>query len=68
MANTEAAAMLSSGEVAHLAKVSTVTVRNWVRDGKLPCARTSTGMRLFARADVEAFLRERNCSRTGDGK
>ena len=53
-------ALLSSGDVAHLAKVSPQTVRNWVDAGKLtPSKRTVRGERLFTRADVERFLEER---------
>lgn len=51
--------LLSSGQVAHMAGVSTEAVRAWVRAGKLACTRTDTGMRLFNRADVERFLQER---------
>lgn len=46
-------------EVAQLAGVSGDAVRLWERIGKLRAERTRSGVRLFDRADVEAFLRSR---------
>lgn len=47
---------LTSGEVAHLFGVSTVTVASWADDGKLPSFRTPGGQRRFYRADIDAFI------------
>ena len=32
------------------------SVRVYAASGKLPCIRTSTGLRLFRRADLEKFI------------
>jgi len=31
-------------------------VRNYAATGKLPCTRTSTGLRLFRKSDLEKFI------------
>lgn len=46
--------MLAS-EVARIKNVTPATVRQWETKGILPALRTSSGTRLFARADVERF-------------
>jgi hypothetical protein len=33
-------------------------VCNYAATGKLPCIRTSTGVRLFRKTDLEKFMRE----------
>ena len=47
---------MSVPETATLLKVSTWTVRNWIRDGKL--TKTKAGGRvLIARSDLRTFLK-----------
>jgi DNA-binding transcriptional MerR regulator len=48
-----------TGEVARLAEVVPATVRLWEKQGKLAAVRTTSGVRLFNRADVEAIIRSR---------
>ena len=48
--------LLMTGEVARLARVSEVTVRNWTQNGRLACTRTSSGVRLYDPVDVSVFL------------
>jgi hypothetical protein len=36
------------------------SVRGYAQNGKLPCIRTSTGLRLFRRADLEKFISDTN--------
>lgn len=50
--------LLTAGEVAALKGVHRTTVHHWAKDGKLPVAQTVNGIRLFNRADVEAFRTE----------
>ena len=51
--------LLLTSEVARLIGVAPETVRVWERTGRLAAAKTSSGVRLFARADVERLARER---------
>lgn len=48
-----------TAEVARMAGVVPATVRWWERTGQLPAQRTSSGTRLYLRADVERLVRER---------
>jgi excisionase family DNA binding protein len=54
---------MSVGDVAKRCGVSSAAVRLWERSGKLVAIRTSGGVRLFHRDDVERFHAER--TRTG---
>jgi predicted site-specific integrase-resolvase len=56
---SESAEFLTTSTVAGLAHVSAESVRVWERRGWLRAVRTPTGIRLFERADVLRFLRER---------
>ena len=47
--------LLTAGQVAALKGVHRTTVHHWAKDGKLPVAQIVNGIRLFSRADVEAF-------------
>lgn len=49
---------MTSADVAKLFGVVPATVRQWERLGRIPAHRTSTGMRLFARADVMRVFEE----------
>lgn len=55
---TEEAApdLLTTREVAALARVSTVTVTRWANEGKLPVIRVSERVLRFRKADVDALL------------
>jgi len=53
------ATLYTPQDVARLADVGAATVRHWERTGKLPAIRTASGMRLFARADVDRVIAER---------
>lgn len=48
-----------TNEAAQMIGVSPETVRVWERVGRLPATRTSGGVRLFQREDVERAARER---------
>ena len=50
---------LLTSEVARVLGVTPETVRHWERVGRLPAQKTSTGVRLFDRRDVERFARAR---------
>jgi excisionase family DNA binding protein len=50
---------LLTSEVARILDVSAETVRLWERQGRLRAAKTSGGVRLFDRRDVEQLARER---------
>jgi DNA-binding transcriptional MerR regulator len=51
---------LLTSEVSRRCGVSSQTVRMWERTGVLPAAaKTSNGLRLFDRVDVERLARER---------
>lgn len=55
--------LLLTGEVARICGVSPETVRLWSRSGRLvPSATTESGVRLFARDDVDRIQRERGSS------
>jgi excisionase family DNA binding protein len=49
---------VTTSPAAHILGCSEVTVRAMADRGDLPCVRTSTGARLFRRADVEWVARE----------
>jgi DNA-binding transcriptional MerR regulator len=53
---------LLTSEVAQIAAVAPDTVRFWERSGRLPARKTANGVRLFARSQVERFLRVRAAS------
>ncbi len=59
MQTSDAAELMTTGEVAHAANVSREMVIRWTVAGKLTAERTGHGQRLFKRADVERFLAER---------
>ena len=48
--------LLTTREVAALARVSTVTVTRLANDGRLPVVRVSERVLRFHRSDVEALL------------
>lgn len=51
--------ILGVKDVAKICDVTPATVRNWDRAGKLKAQRTSSGMRIFNKSDIEKFARER---------
>lgn len=52
--------LLTTGKIADIASVDRSAVHRWVDEGKLvPVHTLDSGIRLFARADVERFLAER---------
>lgn len=55
--------LLTTADVAKLARVDPGTVRQWERTGKLAADRTASGMRLFRRDAVVAFLEKREADR-----
>jgi excisionase family DNA binding protein len=55
---------LLTNEVARILDVSADTVRHLERMGRLPALRTSGGVRLFNRCDVERLARERRAAAT----
>lgn len=50
--------LLLTASVARIFGVTPATVRCWERSGRLPAARTTTGVRLFHRSDVERVALE----------
>ena len=52
-------------EVAKALDVVPSTVRHMERVGTLKAARTSSGVRLFARADVESLISKRRVQKNG---
>lgn len=55
--------LLTTGQIADLAGVDRSAVHYWARDGKLtPALTTGTGIRLFRRDEVEAFLADRKAA------
>jgi excisionase family DNA binding protein len=59
--------LLTTGDVAKVAGVTPPTVVRWADEGKLPVSRTASGVRLFMRADVEAYLARRGTAVSGEG-
>jgi excisionase family DNA binding protein len=55
--------LLTAGDVAKLTGVTPSTVRLWSDSGRLSAIRTAGGVRLFDRAEVEQFAREREAAR-----
>ena len=45
--------LLLTTEAARILEVSPETVRLWERNGRLPALKTSRGVRLFKRSDIE---------------
>jgi DNA-binding transcriptional MerR regulator len=58
--------LLMTADVAKLAGVTGEAVRAWERHGKLRAIRTLSGVRLYYRAQVQAFITERMQVRTRD--
>jgi excisionase family DNA binding protein len=54
-----------SGEAAQILDVSVDTVRLWERQGRLRALKTTHGVRLFDRQEVERLARERQSQRSG---
>lgn len=52
-------ALILTHEAARILAVSSDTVRRWERTGRLPAVKTSGGVRVFDRADVERLAAER---------
>lgn len=48
-----------TAEAARIAGVVPATIRWWEKTGRLPAERTSDGVRLYRRGDVERVARER---------
>jgi excisionase family DNA binding protein len=53
------AELLTVSETARALDVAAATIRDWADRGKLPAVRTSSGQRIFHRADVERLQEER---------
>lgn len=60
------AEVLTVSEAARELDVAAETVRDWADRGKLPAQRTSGGVRIFQRADVERVRTERKAATRGD--
>ena len=64
---------MTTNDVAKLLNVAPDTVRSYERTGRLAALRTTSGVRLFHRGDVEQFLAKRKeaevkeapCGKTG---
>ena len=64
-ANDDAPARyLLTNDAARLLNVSPQTIRLWERTGRLPAVKTTRGVRLFDRRDVERLARERSHTNT----
>ena len=51
-----------TSEVARICAVSSETVREWERSGRLPAEKTATGVRLFDPRTVAAFKAQRDAA------
>lgn len=54
--------LLTTSAVARILNIAPDTVRLWERQGKLVAVRTTSGMRLFERVEVDRAARLRNKS------
>lgn len=54
---------LTTQGAARLAERSSETIRRWANTGRLPVARTESGMRLFQREDVLRVVAESEAAR-----
>lgn len=50
--------LLTPSAAARMLLKSEGSVLLYATNGQLPCVRTTTGMRLFRRADLEKFIRD----------
>src|SRR3954447_21686719 len=67
-ASTNFADCLTVGEAASFLGVSTATLRNWDRSGKLtPRRHPQNGYRIYLHEDLEAVLRSADISNLTDG-
>jgi excisionase family DNA binding protein len=62
MKNTEE--LMTSYDASRIADVSAATIRLWANRGKLTAIRTTGGVRLFKRSEVEAVAQRRKESST----
>jgi len=53
---------LTPSRVARMLDKSEGCVRGYATRGMIPCTRTSTGLRLFRRADIEKFIEQQRAS------
>ena len=51
--------ILLAGEAARELQICGLTLRNWVRDGRIRAERTSSGYHLFTSAEIERVKGER---------
>jgi excisionase family DNA binding protein len=51
--------LLTTSDAARQLGIAANTLRVWERTGRLPAIRTASGVRLFARADVDRIAAER---------
>jgi DNA-binding transcriptional MerR regulator len=59
MESNKAEELLTPAAVARMAHVTPQAVRLWADQNRIPFVRTSSGWRLFRRADVEHHLADR---------
>lgn len=57
---------ITTSVVARLLGVSESGVRLLERSGRLPATKTSTGIRIFAKADVERYAAQRAAERAAE--
>jgi excisionase family DNA binding protein len=57
-----------TNEAAVILGVSAETVRFWERTGRLPAVKTSGGVRLFNRCDIERLASEREAKRAANAR
>jgi excisionase family DNA binding protein len=58
---------LTTAEAAKIAGVVPATIRLWENSGRLHAIRTTSGQRLFTRADLERAITERRDAGRGHG-
>jgi excisionase family DNA binding protein len=58
---------ITTGEAARILRVAEDTARRWGAEGRLRVVRTSAGLRIFDRADVERLARERQAAQAAHG-
>jgi DNA-binding transcriptional MerR regulator len=65
MLQAEAGELLLTNHAARILEVSPQTIRAWERAGRLKALKTASGVRLFARTDVEALAKDRRAHKRG---
>jgi excisionase family DNA binding protein len=58
--------LMTIGEAARELRISPETLRLWADDGKVHAQRTSSGLRIFRRADIARVQQKRRAAHGGE--